>query len=125
VWSGDHRVARGPRYEGLSDFVRCVPDALRHSEAAQSAGARAAVLTPLSVGFAIVGLGGLSGLAYRNKDDRAMGALLLGGLALEITAVVLAGNSYAAKWKAQGNAIDAVNFYNDAAGSRGESCAGP
>ena len=124
VWNGSRQVAQGPRYEGLSDFMRCVPDARRHAEVAQSAGGRASILAPLSVGFAVVGLGGFAGLAYRNKDNGAMGALLLGGVALEIAAVVMAGSSFSAKAQAQGHALDAVNYYNDAVGSRGGTCPG-
>ncbi len=124
IHSGARPVAQGPRYQGLSDFVRCVPDAHRHAQIAQSAGGRASILAPLSVGFAVVGLGGLAGLAFRNRDDGAMGALLLGGVAFEIAAVVLAGSSFSAKSQAQGHALDAVNFYNDAVGNRGETCPG-
>ena len=116
-------VAHGPGYYGLADFVRCVPDAERHAKAAEADGTGAHLLSAFSIGFAIAGLGGLGGLYYNHKDDSAMAALLLTGLGIEIVAVALGAASMGAKTKAHGNALDAVNYYNDARGFSGESCA--
>ena len=38
VWAADVPVARGLRYQGLDEVVRCVPEAKRHAEAASRAG---------------------------------------------------------------------------------------
>jgi hypothetical protein len=116
-------VAHGPGYYGLADFVRCVPDAARHAKAAQADGTGAYLLSGFSIGFAIAGLGGLGGLYYNHKDDTAMAGLLLAGLGVEVIAVALGAASLGAKTKAHGNALDAVNYYNDAKGFAGESCA--
>lgn len=123
VWTADRRVAQAPAFDGLPEFVACSPEARRHAEAAHSEGSRASIFSFTSVGLAVVGLGGLSGLALEHRDERAMAALLLGGIAVEIAAVAIAGSSLAARVKAQGNAIDAVNFYNDAVSSRSGACA--
>ncbi len=113
VWSADRRVAQAPTFDGLEELVACSPEARRHAEEARRDGSRASILSLASFGLAVAGLGGLSGLAL-HRDDRAMAGLLVGGIAVEVAAVALAGSSLSAKWKAQGNAIDAVNFYNDA-----------
>jgi hypothetical protein len=122
IWTGDRSVARAPRFEGLEDFVACVPDARRHAEAARIEGARGSILSSVSIGLAAAGLAGLSGLAFHHRDDRAMAALLIGGVVVEVAAVAVAGSSFSAKVKAQGNAIDAVNFYNDEVGSHSGTC---
>jgi hypothetical protein len=119
-------VAQGPGYYGLADFVRCVPDAERHARAAQKDGTGAYLLSGFSIGFAVAGLGGLSGLYYAqeaHRDEAAMVGLLVGGLVTELVAIALGAASMGAKTKAHGNALDAVNYYNDAKGFSGESCA--
>jgi len=123
VRSSKGEVAHGPGYLGLADFVRCVPDAERHARSAEAAGAGAFVLSGFSIGFAIGGLGGLSGIYFNKRDDTAMAALLAGGLAMEVGAIVLGALSLTAKTQAHGNALDALNYYNDAKGYSGESCA--
>ena len=123
LWSGAGKIAKGPRYAGLTDFVNCVPDARRHAEAAEASGRRSRVLAGFSIGLATGGLGGLAGLAFRDKNDGAMAAFLAGGLALEVVAIALGATSISARRDAHGNALDAVNFYNDAVGYSGSSCA--
>ena len=51
-----------------------------------------------------------------------MAALLIGGLVLEAGAIALGAMSLGAKAQASGHALDAVNYYNDAAGSLGGRC---
>lgn len=115
-------LAQSPRYEGLADFVRCVPTAQRHARTAEEAGLRATLLSAFSIGFAVVGLGGLYGFHYKDQPGDTMGALLAGGVAFEVLAVVLGASSISAKSTALGNALDAVNFYNDAVGFDGPGC---
>ncbi len=122
IWNGQQRVAHAYRFSELPDFVRCVPDAKRHAEAARSSGRTAGLLSGLSIGFAITGIaGGLTG-ASLSETQGAQAAWLVGGLALEVAAVALGASSMGQKTKALGHAADAVNFYNDAAGSVGGSC---
>jgi hypothetical protein len=124
IWSAKGKLTSGPRYQGLTDFVRCVPDAERHARDAESAGASASLLSGFSIGFAVAGLGGLGGLAYLHKDDTMMEAFLISGLVLEVAAIALGASSLAARSHAHGNALDAVNFYNDAVGFERSGCPG-
>lgn len=110
------------RYAGLADFVGCVPAAREHAEAAQSLGTTVGVLKGFSIAFSIGGLGGLAGVAFKGKDDGAMAGLLVAGIAVELAAVALGAGSLGAKSHAHGHALDAVNLYNDAAGSLGGAC---
>ncbi|MFO0755558.1 MAG: hypothetical protein U0359_03655 [Byssovorax sp.] len=126
VYTAERPVAEGVRYTGLADFVRCVPDAHRHALAAESDGATGFGLSVAGGTSAVLGLGGLSGLAfYNNKDSTPMVALLGGGIALEVAGLVMAILSRGYKGTANGHAVDAVNYYNDALGSLGGSCDRP
>lgn len=121
IVSPQGEVASGLRYEGLHDYVYCVPDAARHAEAAQSSGSTAVGLTVAGIGLGVGGLAGLGGLAYSEKPE-IMAAFLLGGLGAEIVGLVLTAVGRTMKVDANGHAVDAVNYYNDAVGSRGGRC---
>lgn len=121
VISPQGQVASGVRYDGLTDYVYCVPEAARHAEAAQSAGNTAVGLTVAGIGLGVGGLAGLGGLAYSEKPD-VMAAFLLTGLGAEIVGLVLTAVGRTMKVDANGHAVDAVNYYNDAVGSRGGRC---
>lgn len=125
IYSGDRRVAEGYRYTGLADFVRCVPDARRHAEESESDGATGFGLSIGAGTSAIVGLGGLSGLAFYKSNTTTMAALLGGGIGLEVVGLVMAIVSRGYKASANGHAVDALNYYNDALGSLGGSCSRP
>ncbi|HEY3450820.1 MAG TPA: hypothetical protein VGK67_30970 [Myxococcales bacterium] len=122
VFAGNKQVAEGPRFEGLTDFVHCVPDARRHAESAEGWGSTAGVLKGFTFAFSGAGLGGLAGLGFKDKDDTAMAALLISGVVLEGVAIALGAISLGAKAQASGHALDAVNYYNDSAGSLGGMC---
>ena len=122
IWSGRGLVASGPRYDGLTGFVRCVPDAERHAREAESSGLSASLMSGFSIGFAATGLGGLGGLYWLHKDNTTMAAFLVSGIVLEVGAIALGASSLSAKAEAHGNALDAVNFYNDAVGFQGAGC---
>lgn len=121
IVSPDGEIATGVRYDGLSDYVQCVPEAAKHAEAAQSAGNTAVGLTVVGIGLGVGGLAGLGGLAYSDKPD-VMAAFLLSGLGAEIVGLVLTAVGRSMKVDANGHAVDAVNYYNDAVGSRGGRC---
>ena len=123
VFAGNNLVAEGPGFAGLTDQVHCVPDARSHAEAAESWGTAASLFKGFTYGLAGAGLGGLAGLGFKDKNDDAMFALLITGLVLEAGAIALGAMSLGAKAQASGNALDAVNYYNDSVGSLGGSCA--
>lgn len=122
LWAGNSVVAKGYRYDGLSDFVRCVPLARRHAEQAEAVGSIAVPLQILGVTATVGGIGGLTGLAYIGHDNRAAAALLGGGAGLQLIGLLLVAAGAQAKVSANGHAVDAMNYYNDALGSRGGSC---
>ncbi|MDI3291102.1 hypothetical protein [Polyangium sp. 15x6] len=114
-------VATGVRYRGLAEYVACVPDAERHALAAETAGDTAVGLTVAGITLGVGGMAGLAGLAYQNNPDLMWG-LLLSGIGVEVIGLVLTAAGRATKIDAHGHAVDAVNYYNDAVGSRGGRC---
>lgn len=121
VYSPQGPVATGIRYEGLADYVHCVPEALKQAEGAQSAGNTAVGLTVTGIGLGVGGLVGLAGLNYSDKPE-VMWSFLLSGLGAEVLGLILTSVGRQQKVEANGRAVDAVNFYNDAVGSRGGRC---
>lgn len=121
IWSPQGEVASGVTYDGLTDYVHCVPDAKRHAEAAESAGGTAVGLTVSGLVLGVGGLGGLAGLSYQDKPE-VMAAFLLGGIGVEVLGLVLTAVGRTYKVDANGHAVDAMNYYNDAVGSRGGRC---
>lgn len=121
-WSGGQRVAQGYHYNGLPEHVRCVPKASEHAIAAGDDGRIGTTLSALGIVFGVGSLGGLGGLAYYDKNETLMAAWLGTGIALGVTGVVLAALSRGYKNSANGHAVDAMNYYNDAVGSLGASC---
>ncbi len=125
IYAGDRLISEGYRHTGLASFVRCVPEAHRHAEASASDGATGYGLSIAAGASAIVGLGGLSGLAFYDKNTTTMAALLGGGIGLEVAGRVMAIRARGYKASANGHAVDALNHYNDALGSQGGSCDRP
>jgi len=116
--AGGERIASGLSYSGLDRYVRCVPQAHTHARAAQSAGRTAIALSILGGVIGASGLIGIVGLA----DSDHLGAWVGGGLGLGAVGLTLAGLSWRFKNHANGNAVDAMNYYNDSVGSLGASC---
>lgn len=116
--AGQKPLAHGLLYKGLPEYVRCVPEAARHAQAAQQSGRGAVALSILG---GIIGVSGLFGL-YGLYDTQNGWPWLLGGVGLGILGTTLAGVSHRYKNHANGHALDAVNYYNDAVGSLGATC---
>jgi hypothetical protein len=119
MWAGGQRVARGLGWDRLPGYVGCVAQARQHAEAARAAGRH-------SVGLSVAGglLGGiaLGGLTAFWDTDHAAG-WLAGGVATATLGVALAGAGRLMRNRANGHAVDALNFYNDAVGALGATCA--
>lgn len=122
LWAAGQPVAEGYRYSGLTNFVGCVPEARAHASAAESDGGTAVGLSIAGGVLAGVGLAGLGGVAYKDTNTTAMAGFLISGIAVEVLAVTLAAIGRAHKTSANGHAIDAMNYYNDAVGSQGRRC---
>ena len=122
IWAGKNRLTDAPAFEGLSDYVRCVPEAREHAESAESDG-QAAIGTGITGGVLGVGsLSGLSGLAFIEDDEAKMWALFGTGIAIGLLGITFALISRNLKNTANGHAVDALNYYNDEVGYYGGSC---
>jgi hypothetical protein len=121
--AGGRPVAKGHGFEGLASFVGCVPGARANAEAAEANGAAVVPLQAVGATLGVGGLGGLSGIAFLGKNGSTAAGLLLGGLGVQLLGLVLVAAGAQAKVNANGHAVDAMNYYNDAAGSRGLGCA--
>lgn len=125
VYAGRRPLTHGPVYRGLADYVRCVPRAHEHARYAERYGRARLGLAWSGGALGVASLGGLAGFAYLESDPTTAFALLGTGLATAVLGIVLAGSSRSAGNHAHGNAIDAINYYNDAVGSLGGTCAAP
>ncbi len=111
-------VASGLAYRGLARYVSCVPEAHKHAQSAQNHGGAAIALSVLGVTFSLASIGSLAGLADQQHQWTWLGSgLAAGALGLTLSAI-----SWREKNQANGHAIDAMNFYNDAVGSLGATC---
>ncbi len=111
-------VTSGLAYRGLARYVACVPEAHKHARSAQNHGGAAIALSVLGVTFSLASLGSLAGLADPQNQWTWLGSgLAAGALGLTLSAV-----SWREKNQANGHAIDAMNYYNDAVGSLGATC---
>jgi hypothetical protein len=122
--AGGRTVARGHRWEGLTSFVGCAPRAQEQAREAEADGALARGLSVSGGVLAGAGLAGLGGIAFVKSNPPAMTAFFVSGAVVEVVALVLASVGRSFKVTADGHAIDAMNFYNDAVGSLGRRCGG-
>lgn len=125
LWAGNERIAASWGYAGLPEYVACVPEAAQHAAAARRSGTTATALSIAGGILGIASLGGLGGVAYIDKNPPLAGAWIGGALAVGATGIVLAAVGRGYKNDANGHAIDAMNYYNDAVGVRGGTCKAP
>ncbi|MBK8251953.1 MAG: phage holin family protein [Polyangiaceae bacterium] len=118
-------VSEGLTWSGLTEYVQCVPKAKEHAELAESAGRSAVALSWVGAGLGVGSFGSLAGLAVYEKDPDLTAAILGVGVFAAVTGVVLAAIGRNQKNVANGNAVDAMNYYNDAVGSYGGTCKAP
>jgi hypothetical protein len=116
--AGGKRVAHAPTWAGLPEYVRCVPPAADLATRARRHG-------QMALGFAVTGgvlggisIGGLAGFADQKNEWIWLGT----GLATATVGVVFAGLSRLYRNRANQEAVDAHNYYNDSVGSLGATC---
>jgi predicted lipid-binding transport protein (Tim44 family) len=125
IYAGRGFLTDSPDFDGLSDFVRCVPRAAEHAHTAEEQGSAAIGTNIAGVTLGIGGLGGLSGLAYLGDND-SLGIALLGtGVAVGLLGLSMVLVSRSLRNSANGHAVDATNYYNDRVGAFGGSCDRP
>lgn len=123
VLKGPHDlVAAEPDFDGLQEHVRCSPRASRHADTAKHHGRRARRLAWAGGALGVASLGGLGGLAALESNPRLAGAVIGSGFAVGLVGVILAANSRTHRNRAAGNAVDAVNIYNDDVRGRRSRC---
>jgi hypothetical protein len=115
VRAGQQNVAREPRWTGLDERVGCVPSAATHARAARRHGRAATALAIAGGILGVASLGSLAGLQLRHSDPAAAGAIVGTGIGLGLIGIGLAAGSRRERILANGHAVDAMNYYNDAA----------
>jgi hypothetical protein len=118
--AGNRVIARGLAWNGLTDHVRCVPAAQEQAVKAARDGTASLVLSIAGGIFGVLPIGALIGFGVDYPNN--VGAWLGTGVGLAVIGVVLAGVGRKLKNSANGHAVDALNFYNDAVGSLGATC---
>ncbi len=121
AWAGGRKVAQGLSWSGLSHYVGCVPEARQHAAAAESNGRAARSLSLFGNILGAAALGGLAGFIDRKHEWAWLGA----GVGSAVVGVSFAGTSRLLRNRANGHAVDAINYYNDAVGAQGATCADP
>ena len=125
LWAGNDRIAASWGYAGLPEYVACVPEAAKHAQAARSSGTTATALSIVGGVLGMSSLSGLGGVAYLKSDPVVADVWIGAALAAGATGIVLAAMGRGYKNDANGHAIDAMNYYNDAVGVRGGTCKAP
>lgn len=118
IYAGRERLSSGLTYPRLTHYVRCVPEAHKHAQAARGSGIGAVTTSIVGGTLGAAGLVGLIGLA----DQDRLGIWLGASLAASSVGLVFSIVGWRLKNHANGHAHDAVNFYNDAVGSLGATC---
>jgi len=116
--AGGRRVARALSWNGLDRYVGCVTQAHEHAVAAQRNGRTSTAFAVIGGSLGILALGGLAGFADRDH----LWEWLAGGVGSGVVGAIFAGTSQLLRNRANGHAVDAMNYYNDAVGSLGATC---
>lgn len=130
MMAGNEEISSGSTWYGLPGYVECVPEAHDHARAAQTAGGAAVALTWIGPILSFGSLSSLGGLYFvdppHGQPDIGLAAgILAGGVAVSLVGLLLAALGKHEKTVANGHALDAMNYYNDAVGSRGGTCDDP
>jgi hypothetical protein len=116
--AGGRRVARSLSWDGLDRYVGCVTQAREHALSARKNGRAATALSVLGGTFGALALGGFVAFA----DQQHLLEWLAGGAASGILGAIFSGTSQLLRNRANGHAVDSMNYYNDAVGSLGATC---
>jgi len=118
MWAAGQRVSHGLSWRGLEHHVRCVPQAQKHASSAASSGGAAVAFSTLGVIFGAGGLMAIGGLVDEPNRWQWIGA----AAGSSVLGLIFALTSRALRNSANGHALDAMNYYNDAVGSLGATC---
>jgi hypothetical protein len=116
--AGGRRIARALSWGGLDRYVGCVSEARQHALSAQRNGRASTALAVIGGALGVAALGGFIGFA----DQPHLFEWLGGGVGAGVLGAIFAGTSHLLRNRANGHAVDALNYYNDAVGSLGATC---
>lgn len=117
--AGGRVVSRATSWEGLDQYVGCVAQAREHANLARHNGRAATAMAVIGSSLGVLAIGGLvGGLTDRDHLWEWLGA----GVGSGTLGAVFSGTSYLLRNRANGHAVDALNYYNDAVGSLGATC---
>jgi hypothetical protein len=117
--AGGRVVARATSWNGLDKYVGCVAQAREHAVSAGNNGRAATAMAVIGGTLGVLAVGGLvAGLVDRDHLWEWLG----GGVGSGVLGAVFSGTSYLLRNRANGHAVDALNYYNDAVGSLGATC---
>ncbi|MEL6545297.1 MAG: hypothetical protein AAFQ82_11775 [Myxococcota bacterium] len=120
VYQGAEVIEDGPTFTALPKVTSCVPKAHTHAVRARRSGRVSRVLRVIGATAGVASLGGLAGLA---QDDRDTALTYIGvGAGVALTGLIFASVAHSTEIQAQGNAVDSVNYWNDAMGFDGGRC---
>lgn len=106
-------IAQEPQWSGLVEHVDCVPEAGRHARRARRHGRTATALAVIGGALGVASLVGVAGIPFVKRDPDKAGALIGAGLGVGVLGIGLAGGARHHRTLANGNAVDAMNYYND------------
>ncbi|MSP58913.1 MAG: hypothetical protein EXR72_00990 [Myxococcales bacterium] len=129
--AGGRTVARSLPWRGLAEHVRCVPEAALQAREASHSGRSAIALSVIGALFAGAGIavgatGAIVEYGVRPPETEARASSLLpwlgAGVGSLLVGALFAGLGRLHRNRANGHAVDAMNYYNDAVGSLGATC---
>jgi len=107
-------IAREPGWRGLEERVGCEPRAADHARRARRHGRAARALAIAGGVLGVASLAAFAGIPFVRKDPSTAGAIIGSSLGAGVLGLSLALGSRHQRILANGNAVDAMNYYNDA-----------
>lgn len=115
-------VALEPGYAELVARVGCDPNADEHAREARRHGRATKALGYTGAGMGIASLAAFAGIPFIHDEPKKAGAIIGTSIGIGLVGLALALGSRRHRVKANGHAVDAVNYYNDALTRPGARC---
>lgn len=117
--SGEQTIAREPTWAGIEERIDCDARAREHARAARRHGRRARALAIAGGILGVASLAAFAGIPFIRREPSTAGAIIGSSLGAGVLGVSLSLGSRQQRILANGNAVDAMNYYNDAVLSDG------
>jgi hypothetical protein len=112
--SRDETIASEPTWAGIEARVGCDPKAAVHARAARRHGRRARALAIVGGVLGVASLAAFAGIPFIQREPKKAGAIIGSSLGVGMIGISLSFGSRQQRILANGNAVDAMNYYNDA-----------